>query len=676
MVLIHRPARAGAVAVLALGMTAMTGALTTSALASPAATAPRYVALAGSAAATHDAVTGSYSSPRMSIEVALAPRNEAGLSSLLRALYAEGSGQYQHWLRKGQFDARFAPSATTRSAVRRYLSQQGLTVEPSASPFLVRAAGSSRQVSAAFQTSLRTYKGTGGTRFFANSTVVRVPATLASGVLGVLGLTNTVRLHDAVVPEKSARRSGRVSSSANCEEPYPTPSQLVGQYVNGASFPVGYGAGPGCSGLTPSQTNSLYDAPSVGPRGKGAGVTTAVFELSAYLPSDISTWTSYYYGPHFTAPLENVNVDGGPLNPQCPAGDTCPASDQGYAGDIEVDADVEQQLSIAPDVRHLIVYNAPYDQTGETYLDEYTRIASDDVASTISTSWGMCESALGPAMAQAQNLVFEQMAAQGQSIFADAGDWGAFNCLNYTGTTGASVSDPAAQPWVTGVGGTSWQSFNPEGNEHPAYPAGVESVWNVDNMCDTSSNEDGETGYWWCDAVGAGGGGTSAFWGRPFYQRGPGVSNQYSTTGNGSTHCALAAVATPCREVPDISADADEFTPYSEFCTGSAATPNSVCGQFSGSQTVPGWFGIGGTSLSSPLWGGIAADRDSYTGHRMGNFNPLLYLLFNRDPGAYFHDITGAGHATNNGLYPSTPGYDLATGIGTPIMAALITRSY
>jgi hypothetical protein len=72
----------------------------------------------------------------------------------------------------------------------------------------------------------------------------------------------------------------------------------------------------------------------------------------------------------------------------------------------------------------------------------------------------------------------------------------------------------------------------------------------------------------------------------------------------------------------------------------------------------------------------VCADRDSYTGRRTGNFNPLLYQLLNRDPGRYFHDITGQGQATtNNGLFPTTPGYDLATGIGTPNMAALITAS-
>ncbi len=90
-----------------------------------------------------------------------------------------------------------------------------------------------------------------------------------------------------------------------------------------------------------------------------------------------------------------------------------------------------------------------------------------------------------------------------------------------------------------------------------------------------------------------------------------------------------------------------------------------------------GWFQIGGTSLSGPLWAAIIADRDSYQGHRSGNIKPLLYFLLNTDPSRYFTDITGIGPrqqaATNNGLFPTTPGCDMATGIGTPKMAALIT---
>jgi hypothetical protein len=74
------------------------------------------------------------------------------------------------------------------------------------------------------------------------------------------------------------------------------------------------------------------------------------------------------------------------------------------------------------------------------------------------------------------------------------------------------------------------------------------------------------------------------------------------------------------------------------------------------------------------LWAGIIADQVSFGRHRIGNANPLLYGLFNLDPQAFFNDITGIGQTTNNnGLFPTTRHYDLATGIGTPKIAPLIT---
>ena len=82
--------------------------------------------------------------------------------------------------------------------------------------------------------------------------------------------------------------------------------------------------------------------------------------------------------------------------------------------------------------------------------------------------------------------------------------------------------------------------------------------------------------------------------------------------------------------------------PYAEYCTGNVDTspPTSVCATFSGGQPVPGWFGIGGTSLSSPLVSAIVADRDSYRGNRAGNINPALYLQYRVAPSVYFHDVT------------------------------------
>ena len=89
-------------------------------------------------------------------------------------------------------------------------------------------------------------------------------------------------------------------------------------------------------------------------------------------------WAQTFYGPGYRLPVSNINVDGGPLAPntsQCPVGDTC---FYGYGGDDEVEADIEQELAVAPDTSNLLVYNAPNDETGQTELDEYATIANQD----------------------------------------------------------------------------------------------------------------------------------------------------------------------------------------------------------------------------------------------------------------------------------------------------------
>jgi kumamolisin len=203
-------------------------------------------------------------------------------------------------------------------------------------------------------------------------------------------------------------------------------------------------------------------------------------------------------------------------------------------------------------VRHLQVYQAPNDFTGQTELDLYSRIASDDTADSVSSSWAVCENDAGAGYAQAENTIFEQMALQGQSMFGAAGDTGAFSCIRSDGTTIPNVLDPPSQPWVTSVGGTSFERDNPGVNPHPVYPNHVETVWNVRNLCNTSANEGGHphplSGFFWCAATGAGGGGSSQFWGRPFYQHAPGVNNPFTTHANGTSAISTTSPASArCR---------------------------------------------------------------------------------------------------------------------------------
>jgi subtilase family serine protease len=673
----RRQLRAGGVAALGLAAVALAGvfAAVPRATAATVAGTPRFTAIADSQTHTADPTTGAFTAKQMSVEVALTPRDEAGLNSELNAVYTEGSGQYQKFLAKGQFDQRYAPANATTNAVTSYLTSEGLSVSPTNSPFLLRATGSSAQVTSAFRTTLTDYRDPHGIRYFANSRPTYIPADIESDVAGVIGLTNTVRLHSlAAQPATPVVKNGSKSASASCETDYVTKQDLFNSVSTGTSLKYGYGGGPGCTGLTPSQTNSVYKAPKASSRTQGAGVSAALFELSAYLPSDPETWAGYFYGKSYKPNITNVGVDGGPLSKSCPPKDTCQAD---YSGDIEVVADIEQEMAVAPDA-HLYVYNAPNDQTGQTSLDEYTAIANDDTAETVSSSWGMCESDGGEGYAEAENIIFEKMALQGQSVLVASGDSGAYDCLVSNGSTAPAVDDPAAQPWVTGAGGTSLESANPGTNPHPGTPPlGMETVWNVHNLCSDaapSTANDNQGGYFWCaQRTGAGGGGSSEFWAGPSYQRGPGVISSSTTYGPGS--CAMATGKyTPCRQVPDVSANADEYTPYAEYCTGTSADTNSRCAQIGSGG---GWFGIGGTSLAAPLWGALVADRNGYQGHRTGNINPLVYRwLSSGRYYRYFTDITGNGElqqaATNNGLVPTTPGYDEATGAGSPRFAAII----
>ena len=137
----------------------------------------------------------------------------------------------------------------------------------------------------------------------------------------------------------------------------------------------------------------------------------------------------------------------------------------------EAALDVENVSALAPGAQ-IDVYEAPNTTAGS--LDEFSRIIADDSASVITTSAGLCEAAMQsdePGVQAIENILFEQAAAQGQTVVAAAGDDGSSDC----GTEGngavppsLSVDDPASQPFVLGVGGTSVSSGSTP----------VESVWN------------------------------------------------------------------------------------------------------------------------------------------------------------------------------------------------------
>jgi subtilase family serine protease len=204
-----------------------------------------------------------------------------------------------------------------------------------------------------------------------------------------------------------------------------------------------------------------------------------------------------------------------------------------------LDADIV--MSQVPDAS-ILIYVAPNTASGA--IDEYRAIVNQDRAQVISISWGLCETDAGWSDARTENNLFKQAAAQGQTVFAAAGDNGSADCYGADGTTALAVDDPASQPYVTGVGGTTLSAIEPR----------REAVWNSGGH--------------------GGGGGISQLWAMPTYQ------NAVHTT----TSSSPCGTPSGCRQVPDVAASADPDHGYTVYCSVPTA-----CGS-------GGWTAFGGTS--------------------------------------------------------------------------------
>src|SRR5208283_4020921 len=179
------------------------------------------------------------------------------------------------------------------------------------------------------------------------------------------------------------------------------------------------------------------------------------------------------------------------------------------------------------------------------------------------------------------------------------------------GSTALIPAYPGTDPYTTSVGGTTNTSAlnaycTSSGSTSGQCPRGLPSeevVWNDP--------------YFWGSGYDnglGGGGGISTYFAMPSWQSTsvPGVSNSYSN----STACESSSYNTSpgsdCREVPDVSADADGVTGYLVY---EPDAPGSNAG---------GWQDWYGTSGAAPLWAAYTAliDDQCPSGQGVGFANP------------------------------------------------------
>ena len=505
--------------------------------------------------------------------VALAPRNASALAAYAAAVATPGSPLYRHFLTVAQFARRFGASPSAIAKVRGALAARGMVVRA------VTANRLALEVSSPAGTLKASAASLAPSRDSDASALPPVSGALAGLVQGVIGPGAPAPSASIVV------RSGSVFDSALAQGPTGAPLPRAADTAGPQPCTAALAAAGSTAAHTADQVASAYGLSGYYAAGdEGRGVTIALFELEPFSASDIATYQACY---RTDAAVTTVAVDGG-------AGSG--------PGDGEAAMDVEDLIGLAP-AASIKVYEGP--ATGSGAYDIYNRIVSDDAAQVVSTSWGMCEALEGSVPASVENIVFEEAAVQGQSFVAATGDSGSDDC----GDGQPSVDDPASQPWVTAVGGTSLQ-------------ATANVVWN--------------------DSMGATGGGVSSLWGRPAYQTAA-ARRQSSVT------CGSSGVA--CREVPDISVDGDPATGYVAYYRGS-------------------WRVVGGTSVAAPTVAALAALADASPdcdGHPIGFLNPGLYRAAAVAYAADFDDVTSGSNGFDSVAgFSARPGYDMASGLGTP----------
>jgi len=622
--------------------------------------------------------------PGVTVYPGVPPSTPESVSFVLREqnlsqLESQVESGVQNYLSVGQFASIYGQSQANISALTSYLASFGITSDVYPDDVDVATTGTAGEYDQALsvtqnwyqvprQPGVNGYRPIPAQRVYGNAQAPLLPYRLANFVLAILGLTNYGPFGSHAIHVNAGLATS--GSSGTCPS-YTPPGLPVISDNDACNLPQNYAANYGLDGLYARGAD-------------GSGQTLAIVTLAALDSGPPGyQWAPQYFWAnvahiHQTGTLTVDNVDGGPGAP----------SDASGSG--ETDLDVEQSGGIAHGA-NVIVYQAPNTDYG--FADAFFTAASQNVASSISTSWGESETILEATILSGQEAAtyiaafdeaFLEMAVQGQSGFDAAGDSGAYDASGDIGTTNLSVDTPADSPYLTSGGGTTlpWSGTftGPDGSATVTVTA--QRTWGWDYMWQAWATVEGIPLAQAAEAnVAGGGGGFSVLEPTPSYQQGvPGTQSFHAvqylkptgyetivaglvepTAWNFNPAPSVTTGSTYGRAVPDVSTDADPFSGYLLYEPSFAAINEPVL--------QGGW---GGTSFVAPQLNGSTAVIDSYLGHRVGLWNPYIYAAAGGSSSP-FTGLDQAGTSNDNLYFTGNPGepYNQGAGLGYPNLTEL-----
>ena len=564
------------------------------------------------------------------------------LQGYLADAHNPGTSTFHKWITPDQFGERFGPADSDVQIAVTWLKSHGFTVlKVARSKQFVELSGAAGQLREAFHTEIHRYE-IDGVSHHANSSEISVPQALAPLIRGVAGLNDfraKPQLHE-LGRASYQRATGKTTPQWTIPNP------------NGNFY-----------ALAPADFVTQYNlAPLYQAGVDGSGQTIGIINESNI---DLSLVSSYQQLFGLPSNPTQVVIDG---------------NDPGELGGVNVEAylDVEVAGAVAPKAT-VNLYIANENGLQDPLALAALRAIEDNQASILSVSFGLCESLLGNDRNALWAGLWEQAAAQGQTVLVASGDSSSACDPPHLGYAfmGLGVNGLASTPWNIAVGGTDFY--------YSDYAEGAPSasdLWNQTNDSNLGSLKDPLPEQVWNDflgfdvlnpyglgrvnPIGGGGGasscsnksdaGTCSGYAKPEWQTGSGVP------GDGA------------RDLPDVSLFAANGANLSAYpiC---AFAGECLTGGDSVEITV-----VGGTSASTPAMAGIMALINQKYG-RQGQANHILYALAQQNPSA-FHDVTLGSNNVEclkgspdceldpDGLYylqkyDAAAGYDQASGLGS-----------
>jgi subtilase family serine protease len=653
---------------------------------------------------------------RLYIVLQRSPAQQAQLDYLLARQQQPTAAEYHQWLTPQQFGERFGASEQDIAKITEWLEAQGMHVNGVMNnASFIDFTATARDVRDAFHTQLH-YYSLRGAKYATVVSDPMVPAALAPAVAGIQGL-NKIPPHSNHTPIKQASYDAATHRWHSVDSTEPGGARPDYLFAAGDYF------------VTPQDFYTIYNVNPLFTAGtKGANSTVAVIEESDIVYGTVNAATHVATGGD-VATFRTLFGVPGTLNMHVYHGyGTVACNDPGVDpnGNGEQDEaalDAEWASALAP-AANLIFMSCDQSPNLGIFTAELA-LVDNNLSDVMSLSYGESELAFTSSDYSSQDTLYNQAAVQGQSFIVSSGDSGSdVNDIRTTGTatSGLNVSAFGGSPNVTVAGGTDFVDTYDQleggpaqstywGAANSAFYANAlgyipETAWNDSCASSIEATYQGFSGAGLCALgpnvvpyinghVSGGSGGFSTHYAVPSYQSG--------ITGYSGTK----------RAQPDISAfAASGFWGHALIsCDSHVAT--TAC-------TSSSTFGAGGgTSYVAPQMAGIGGLLVSYTGSRQGLLNPALYALAKAQftatatksscysngqtsntgvttsrpiSSCTFNDVTssnnsmpcaagstncyvnaGAGYGmlSSTGAasltvgFPSTPGYDEVTGIGT-----------